>query len=61
MKKQGLFKLITFLILTAVIAISMSACMKEEDYYTKSDVESLIDALETKLSVLSTTLPCSIS
>ena len=49
MKNQKLFKTLAFALIVVVLAITMSACMKEEDYYTKSDVESLIETLETKL------------
>ena len=50
MKNKGLYKALLLVVLSLVMVLSLAACMKKEDYYTKGDVEALIKVLETALS-----------
>ena len=61
MKNQKLFKLLAFALTVVVFAISMSACMKEEDYKYYEEEETTYHFVESRTKFEKGNIPVFVS
>ena len=50
MKRTKILTALVISLITAALAFTLSSCMKEEDYHTKTDVDALVAGLEAAMN-----------